>query len=122
MRAMSAALRTFNACVAKRYFQTAGAYNKVLKTYCKNDSNSDKNSYEQGYQMGYEDGIEIGSKVSDSLIDQMKAESYASGRKMGYEDGYDDGFAAAAVDADNEEYDEGQKYERKLQKETNFEN
>ena len=112
----------FNACVAKRYFQTAGAYNKVLKTYCKNDSNSDKSSYEQGYQMGYEDGIEIGSKVSDSLIDQMKAESYASGRKMGYEDGYDDGFAAAAVDADNEEYDEGQKYERKLQKETNFEN
>lgn len=59
----------FNACVAKRYFQTAGAYNKVLKTYCKNDSNSDKSQYGQGYQMGYEDGIEIGSKVSDSLID-----------------------------------------------------
>lgn len=112
----------FNACVAKRYFQTAGAYNKVLKTYCKNDSNSDKSSYEQGYQMGYEDGIKIGSKVSDSLIDQMKAESYASGRKMGYADGYDDGFAAAEVDADNEGYDEGQQYEHQLQKETNFEN
>lgn len=80
----------FNACVAKRYFQTAGAYNKVLKTYCKNDSNSDKSQYGQGYQMGYEDGIEIGSKVSDSLIDQVKAEAHADGRNMGYEEGYDD--------------------------------
>lgn len=96
----------FNACVAKRYFQTAGAYNKVLKTYCKNDSNSDKSQYGQGYQMGYEDGIEIGSKVSDSLIDQVKAEAHADGRNMGYEEGYDDGFAAAEVDAYNEGYDE----------------
>ena len=112
----------FNACVAKRYFQTAGAYNKVLKTYCKNDSNSDKSQYGQGYQMGYEDGIEIGSKVSDSLIDQVEAEAHADGRNMGYEEGYDDGFAAAEVDAYNEGYDEGQKYERQLHKEMNFEN
>lgn len=34
----------FNACVAKRYFQTAGAYNKVLKTYCKNDDNGGNNT------------------------------------------------------------------------------
>lgn len=82
----------FNACVAKRYFQTAGAYNKVLKTYCKNDGNGGNGSqYKHGYQTGYEEG-------------------------------YDDGYAAAEVDAYNEGYDEGQKYERQLQKETNFEN
>lgn len=82
----------FNACVAKRYFQTAGAYNKVLKTYCKNDGNGGNGSqYKHGYQTGYEDG-------------------------------FDDGYASAEVDAYNKGYDEGQKYERQLQKETNFEN
>lgn len=77
----------FNACVAKRYFQTAGAYNKVLKTYCKNDGNGGNGSqYKHGYQSGYEDG-----------------------------------YAAAEVEAYDKGYDEGQKYERQLQKETNFE-
>lgn len=51
----------FNACVAKRYFQTAGAYNKVLKTYC-NDDNHDNFSfdYQEGYSAGYADGHEDG--------------------------------------------------------------
>lgn len=51
----------FNACVAKRYFQTTGAYNKVLKTYC-NDDNHDNFSfdYQEGYNAGYADGHEDG--------------------------------------------------------------
>lgn len=50
----------FNACVAKRYFQTAGAYNKVLKTYC-TDVHSDKvTSWQDGYDTGYADGREDG--------------------------------------------------------------
>lgn len=50
----------FNACVAKRYFQTAGAYNKVLKTYC-TDVHSDKvTSWQDGYNTGYADGCEDG--------------------------------------------------------------
>lgn len=45
----------FNACVAKRYFQTTGAYNKVMKTYCheENDSNPYYDSYDEGYAAGY---------------------------------------------------------------------
>lgn len=109
----------FNACVAKRYFQTAGAYNKVLKTYCKNDGNGGNGSqYKHGYQTGYEDGFETAKRKK---YEDMSRE-YDSGRNLGYEEGYDDGYAAAEVDAYNEGYDEGQKYERQLQKETNFEN
>lgn len=109
----------FNACVAKRYFQTAGAYNKVLKTYCKNDGNGGNGSqYKHGYQTGYEDGFEAAKREK---YEDMSRE-YDSGRNLGYEEGYDDGYAAAEVDAYNEGYDEGQKYERQLQKETNFEN
>lgn len=109
----------FNACVAKRYFQTAGAYNKVLKTYCKNDGNGGNGSqYKHGYQTGYEDGFEAAKRKK---YEDMSRE-YDSGRNLGYEEGYDDGYAAAEVDAYNEGYDEGQKYERQLQKETNFEN
>lgn len=109
----------FNACVAKRYFQTAGAYNKVLKHYCKNDGNGGNGSqYKHGYQTGYEDGFEAAKRKK---YEDMSRE-YDSGRNLGYEEGYDDGYAAAEVDAYNEGYDEGQKYERQLQKETNFEN
>lgn len=109
----------FNACVAKRYFQTAGAYNKVLKTYCKNDGNGGNGSqYKHGYQTGYKDGFEAAKRKK---YEDMSRE-YDSGRNLGYEEGYDDGFAAAEVDAYDKGYDEGQKYERQLQKETNFEN
>lgn len=47
----------FNACVAKHCFQTTGAYNKVLKTYC-NDDNRDNATLD--YQTGYDDGHEDG--------------------------------------------------------------
>lgn len=50
----------FNACVAKRYFQTAGAYNKVLKTYCTDVHNDKVNSWQDGYDTGCEDGREDG--------------------------------------------------------------
>lgn len=50
----------FNACVAKRYFQTAGAYNKVLKTYCTDVHNDKVTSWQDGYDTGYEDGREDG--------------------------------------------------------------
>lgn len=59
----------FNACVAKRYFQTAGAYNKVLKTYCTDLHNDKVTSWQDGYDNGYIDGHD-----------------------SGYEDGYDEGF------------------------------
>lgn len=66
----------FNACVAKRYFQTAGAYNKVLKTYC-TDVHSDKvTSWQDGYDTGYEAGREDG---------------YYEGREDGYDEGFEDG-------------------------------
>lgn len=55
----------FNACVAKRYFQTAGAYNKVLKTYCTDAHNDTVTNRQDGYDAGYIDG---------------------------YDDGYDEGF------------------------------
>lgn len=91
----------FNACVAKRYFQTAGAYNKVLKTYCKNDDHNPghKSQYEQGYQMGYEDGIDIGTMMAEDAKRQTKDEAYSDGRNLDYKEGYDDGFAAAENDA-----------------------
>ena len=92
----------FNACVAKHYFQTTGAYNKVLKTYCEDDGNrGNGNQYKHGYQSGYEDGFEAAKKEK---YEDMSRE-YDSGRNLGYEEGYD----------------EGQKYERQLQKEMNFE-
>lgn len=50
----------FNACVAKRYFQTAGAYNKVLKTYCTDVHNDKITSWQDGYDTGYADGREDG--------------------------------------------------------------
>lgn len=109
----------FNACVAKRYFQTAGAYNKVLKTYCKNDGNGGNGSqYKHGYQTGYEDGFEATKRQK---YEDMSRE-YDSGRNLGYEEGYDDGYAAAENEAYDKGFDEGQKYERQIQKETNFEN
>lgn len=113
----------FNACVAKRYFQTVGAYNKVMKTYCKNeDHNPGYGDYERGYKMGYEDGIDIGTMRAEDAKRQTKDEAYADGRNLGYDEGYDDGYAAAEDEAYNKGFDEGQKYERQLQKETNFEN
>lgn len=62
----------FNACVAKHCFQTAGAYNKVLKTYC-NDDNRDNATLD--YQTGYDVGYDVG---------------YADGHEDGYDTGYDD--------------------------------
>lgn len=59
----------FNACVAKRYFQTAGAYNKVLKTYCTDVHNDTVTDWQDGYDKGREDGYD-----------------------EGHEDGYDEGF------------------------------
>lgn len=108
----------FNACVAKRYFQTAGAYNKVLKTYCKNDSNDGKGQYEQGYQAGYDYGYNVATKLSKTEKYDAMSREYDSGRNLGYEEGY----AAAETEAYDKGFDEGQKYERQLQKETNFEN
>lgn len=58
----------FNACVAKRYFQTAGAYNKVLKTYCTDVHNDKITSWQDGYDTGY-----------------------AEGREDGYDEGFEDG-------------------------------
>lgn len=104
----------FNACVAKHYFQTAGAYNKVLKTYCKNDSHSDKNQYEQGYQAGYDYGYNIGIKLAKTEKYDAMSREYDNGRNLGYEEGYDDGYAAAEIEAYNDGYEEGQKYERSL--------
>ena len=108
----------FNACVAKRYFQTAGAYNKVLKTYCRCEGNchgaGGDTQYEQGYQMGYEAGaFDAENKEQDK--------AFADGRNLGYEDGYDDGYAAAEIEAYNEGYDAGYDYGRK-HKEENSEN
>ena len=66
----------FNACVAKHYFQTAGAYNKVLKTYCTDVHNDKVTSWQDGYDTGYEDGREDG---------------YGEGREDGYGEGFEDG-------------------------------
>ena len=90
----------FNACVAKHYFQTAGAYNKVLKTYCGKDSDkmSKAEKESKSYLDGYAEGLEIG---------------YADGRKDGYYEGHDDGY--------DEGFEDGKNYERQEQKEMNFE-
>lgn len=66
----------FNACVAKHYFQTAGAYNKVLKTYCTDVHNDKVTSWQDGYDTGYEDGREDG---------------YYEGHEDGYDEGFEDG-------------------------------
>lgn len=88
----------FNACVAKHYFQTAGAYNKVLKTYC-TDVHSDKvTSWQDSYDNGYADGHKDG---------------YDEGRDDGYDAGYEDGY--------DEGFEDGKNYERQERKEMNFE-
>lgn len=66
----------FNACVAERYFQTAGAYHKVLKTYCTDVHNDKITSWQDGYDTGYADGREDG---------------YYEGREDGYDEGFEDG-------------------------------
>lgn len=66
----------FNTCVSKHYFQTAGAYNKVLKTYCTNVHNDKVTSWQDGYDTGYEDGREDG---------------YYEGHEDGYDEGFEDG-------------------------------
>ena len=66
----------FNACVAKHYFQTAGAYNKVLKIYCTDVHNDKVTSWQDGYDTGYEDGREDG---------------YYEGHEDGYDEGFEDG-------------------------------
>lgn len=66
----------FNACVAKHYFQTAGAYNKVLKTYCTDVHNDKVTIWQDGYDTGYADGREDG---------------YYEGREDGYDEGFEDG-------------------------------
>ena len=66
----------FNACVVKHYFQTTGAYNKVLKTYCNDIDNDKVTSWQDGYDTGYEDGREDG---------------YDEGHDDGYDEGFEDG-------------------------------
>lgn len=66
----------FNACVAKRYFQTAGAYNKVLNTYCTDVHNDTITSWQDGYEAGYADGRDDG---------------YVEGHEDGYDEGFEDG-------------------------------
>lgn len=66
----------FNACVTKHYFQTTGAYNKVLKTYCTDVHNDKVTSWQDGYDTGYEDGREDG---------------YYEGHDDGYDEGFEDG-------------------------------
>lgn len=66
----------FNACVAKHYFQTAGAYNKVLKTYCTDVHNDKVTSWQDGYDTGYEDG---------------RKDGYYEGHEDGYDEGFEDG-------------------------------
>lgn len=66
----------FNACVAKRYFQTDGAYNKVLKTYCTDVHNDTVTVWQDSYDNGYSDGREDG---------------YHEGHEDGYDEGFEDG-------------------------------
>lgn len=80
----------FNACVAKHYFQTAGAYNKVLKTYCKNDGNGGNGGQ---YKHGFDEG-------------------YFSGREDGYDEGFENGY--------DEGFEDGKNYERQAQEKMNF--
>lgn len=109
----------FNACVAKRYFQTAGAYNKVLKTYCKCEGNchgaGGDTPYEHGYQMGYKAGaFDTEIKEQDKAFADGRNLGYEEGYNVGYDNGYDDGCAAAETEAYNEGYDAGRAYERSL--------
>ena len=99
----------FNACVAKRYFQTAGAYNKVMKTYCKNDGNSDKSQYEQGYS----DGIKAAKEEKRKAM----SHEYDKGHHFGRKEGYNDGYRRGHEDGYYEGFEYGQKYERRLQEE-----
>jgi hypothetical protein len=71
----------FNACVVKHYFQTTGAYNKVLKTYCTDVNNDKVTSWQDGYDTGYADGREDG---------------YDEGREDGYDEGFEDGKTVSA--------------------------
>ena len=68
----------FNACVAKRYFQTAGAYNKVLKTYCTDVHNDTvtvwQDSYDNGYSDGHEDGYDEGFEDGKNYERQERKE------------------------------------------------
>lgn len=73
----------FNACVAKRYFQTAGAYNKVLKTYCTDVHNDKVNSWQDGYDTGYADGHEDG--YDESFEDGQNYERQER-KEMNFED------------------------------------
>jgi hypothetical protein len=100
----------FNACVAKRYFQTAGAYNKVLKTYCKDENKDRYSAYELGYEIGYDAGV---SDTKDEKYETMSRE-YDNGRSLDYEEGYDDGYAAAECEVYGQGYDAGRAYERSL--------
>lgn len=65
----------FNACVAKRYFQTAGAYNKVLNTYCTNVHNDTITSWQDGYDDGYDEGFEDGQKYASKVEKEMNFEN-----------------------------------------------
>ena len=96
----------FNACVAKHYFQTAGAYNKVLKTYCTDVHNDKVTSWQDGYDTGYADGREDG---------------YCEGREDGYCEGREDGYDEGREDGYDEGFEDGQNYERQERKEMNFE-
>lgn len=73
----------FNACVAKRYFQTTGAYNKVLKTYCTDVHNDKVTSWQDGYDTGYEDGREDG--YDEGFEDGQNYERQER-KKMNFED------------------------------------
>ena len=108
----------FNACVAKHYFQTAGAYNKVLKTYCKNDGNgSNGGQYKHGYQTGYENGFEAAKKEKYEAMSR----EYDNGRNFGYKEGYDKGYFSGCEDGYDEGFEDGQKYASEVEKEMNFE-
>ena len=64
----------FNACVAKHYFQTAGAYNKVLKTYCTDAHNDKATSWQDSYDNGYSDGYDEGFKDGRNYERQERKE------------------------------------------------
>ena len=73
----------FNACVTKHYFQTAGAYNKVLKTYCTDVHNDKITSWQDGYDTGYADGREDGY---DEGFEDGKNYERQIQEKMNFED------------------------------------
>lgn len=73
----------FNACVAKRYFQTAGAYNKVLKTYCTDVHNDTVTVWQDSYDNGYADGHEYGY---DEGFEDGKNYERQERKEMNFED------------------------------------